>query len=150
MSTSIETSMLLGWSWGIKKTRKAERKAANRPSWNQINNHRPGLFFHTYKNEHGICQISPLDLPDVVVHCRAPCRCSIPISTFHSQGTLGEHQSCTVLHPTEQLTEQSDHDCSNLVLVFAESESAYMKVKFSVEPTDMTPVGGKKWHSDWL
>ncbi len=32
MSTSIATSVLLAWSWGIRKTRKAERKAANRPS----------------------------------------------------------------------------------------------------------------------
>ncbi len=54
-----------------------------------------------------------------------------------------------VFHLTEQLTQQSDHDCSNLLLVFATSESADMRMKCSVEPTDMTPVGGEKRHSDW-
>ena len=53
-----------------------------------------------------------------------------------------------LFHPTEQLTEQSDHDCSNLLLIFAASESADMRVKCSVEPTDMTPVGGEKRHLD--
>jgi hypothetical protein len=41
MSTSIAMSVLLGWSWGMVKTRKAERKAANRPSWNHISRYIP-------------------------------------------------------------------------------------------------------------
>ena len=50
---------------------------------------------------------------------------------------------------TEQLTEQPHHDCSNLLLVFAASESANMGLRCIVKPTDMTLVGGEKWHSDW-
>ena len=54
-----------------------------------------------------------------------------------------------IFHLTEQLTEQPDHDCSNLLLVFAASDSTDMRVKCSAEPTDMTTVGGEKRHSDW-
>ena len=76
---------------------------------------------HTYKNEHSICQISPLDLPDVVFHC-GHFVVVFPYRLFIPKG-LWEYMNIACVIPfTEQLTEQPGHDYSNPILVFGASE----------------------------
>ena len=75
---------------------------------------------HTHKKEHGIRQIPPLDLPEVVIH-RGHFVIVFPYSLFFLKG-LWKTSNFRVIPSTEQLTERSGDRCLVPPFVFAVPE----------------------------
>ena len=100
-----------------------------------------------YENEHCICQISPLDLSNVVVH-RSHFVIVLPYRFLTNKG-LWKYINLPYYSTHRGLTKQSGYDYSNFFLIFASSECADKPVNCSIGPTNMTSVSGEKRHSDW-
>ena len=99
---------------------------------------------HAYKNEHSICQISPLDLADVIVH-RGHFVVVFPDRFFIPKGLWKDIRLvCYSISlsgsPSSRVT---------IVRTFSSSLKHGMNRqddKYGAGRTNITSVGGEKWH----